>query len=72
MPYFLYRVSQNKELKCLDKYPKYREARDQARAMRNKQAEENSDTIRVIFAKNENEAEILLLTPREAPIEGDD
>ena len=72
MPYFLYRISQDKKLHCLDKYAKYKEARDRARAVRGELAKDDSDTIRVIFANNENEAEILLLTPREAPIEGDD
>ncbi len=72
MPYFLYRISQNKNLHCLDKYAKYREARDRARVVRSEQAKDDTDAIRVIFANNENEAEILLLTRREAPIEGDD
>lgn len=72
MPYFLYRISQEKSLQCLDKFTKYKEARARARELRSAQAEDDRDSIRVIFANNENEAEILLLTPREAPIEGDD
>jgi hypothetical protein len=72
MPYFLYRISQKKNLQCLDKFGKYKEARDRARELRTAQAQDDRDSIRVIFANNENEAEILLLTPREAPVEGDD
>lgn len=72
MPYFIYRISQDNELECIDKYEKYREARDQVRNRRTEQGSEDGSLIRLIHANSESEAERLLLTPREAPVEGDD
>jgi hypothetical protein len=42
------------------------------REIRAGQAKEDESLVRLIFASSEVEAERLLLTPREAPIEGDD
>jgi hypothetical protein len=72
MPYFVFSVDPEGQTKCLDKYAKYREARDYARNLRNEQAPGQATTFKLIFASNEIEAEKLLTTPREAPIEGDD
>ena len=40
--------------------------------LRAAQPEGTTDTIKMVFAEHQNEAERLLLTPREAPVEGDD
>ena len=72
MPYFIYRIAPDKQLECLEQHPKYRPAREQARQMRAEQASNDPDTIKMIFAENRIEAERLLLTPREVPVEGDD
>ena len=72
MPYFIYRISREKQLTCLGKREKYREARDEVRQLRSAQKEGDSDLIRLVHAGTEAEAERLLLTPREAPVEGDD
>ncbi len=72
MPYYVYRVSEDRRLECLDQHAKYREARDKVREIRTGQANDDNALIRLIFASSEVEAERLLLTPREAPIEGDD
>ncbi len=72
MPYFIYRISPEKVLHCLDKHEKYRPAREHVRELRKQQEADDKDTIRLIHASNETEAERLLLTPREAPVEGDD
>ena len=72
MPYYVYRVSEGNRLKCLDQHAKYREARDKVREIRAGQTNGDNAQVRLIFASSEVEAERLLLTPREAPIEGDD
>ncbi len=72
MPYFVYRIETENQLECLESHPKYRDARDRARELRANQPEGNQALIRLIHASTEAEAEKLLLTPREAPIEGDD
>ena len=72
MPYYVYRVSESNRLQCLDQLAKYREARDRVREIRAGQTKDDNALIRLIFASSEVEAERLLLTPREAPVEGDD
>ncbi|HHH39892.1 MAG TPA: hypothetical protein ENK50_09995 [Sedimenticola sp.] len=72
MPYFVYRIEVDKQLKCLESHAKYRSARDRVRALRAEQAGDDKAVIRLIHAGTETEAEKLLLTPREAPVEGDD
>ncbi|MET0012307.1 MAG: hypothetical protein ABW082_15870 [Sedimenticola sp.] len=72
MPYFIYRIETDKTLEKLESFPKYRDAKNRAKELRANQAEGDIATIKIIFAQNPNEAERLLLTPREAPVEGDD
>ena len=72
MPYFIYRISPDKQLDCLEQHAKYRAAREQARQLRADQSADDPDTIKLIFAESQGEAERLLLTPREVPVEGDD
>ena len=72
MPYYIYRIPQDKQLECLEKHEKYREARDRVRQLRSALEQDDSALIRLLHAGTEAEAERLLLTPREAPVEGDD
>jgi len=72
MPYFVYQISEDKKLQCVDTIEKYREARNRVRDLRGKQAPDDTSLIRLIHASNLSEAERLLLTPRETPVEGDD
>lgn len=72
MPYFIYRIESEKELVLLESFPKYREAKLQAKSLRAEQESGDIATIKIIFANNQIEAERLLTTPREAPIQGDD
>ena len=72
MPYFVYQISEDKKLKCLERIDNYRDARNQVRQLRSKQMNDDTALIRLIHASNESEAERLLLTPREIPVEGDD
>lgn len=72
MAYFVYRISPEMSLQCLDRFDNYRQARDRVRALRTEQPADDNSTIRLLHAGSETEAERLLLTPREAPVEGDD
>ncbi len=65
MPYFVYRISAMKELTHIDTFDKYRDARNLVREMRKEQSEEDTDIIRLIFARHKTEAELELLKPRE-------
>ena len=72
MPYFVYRISPEMQLQCLESFDNYRSARGRVRTRRAEQQESDNSTIRLIHAGSETEAERLLLTTREAPVEGDD
>ncbi len=71
MPYYVFEIRDNNSLKLLDAHEKYRDAKQQLRRLRS-EASEESVRYRMIYAANPTLAEQLLLTPREAPIEGDD
>lgn len=70
MPYFVYKIKEPRSLEHLETFAKYREARSYVRELR--QSENNVEGIRMIFAKNEIEAEKLLLAPREERVIGED
>ncbi|MEW8013679.1 MAG: hypothetical protein B0D96_03910 [Candidatus Sedimenticola endophacoides] len=72
MPYFIYRIHTDKRLEPEGSFNSYREAKHQAKALRADQDPDEQTSVRIIFAHNPIEAERLLLTPREAPVEGDD
>jgi len=72
MPYFVYQITEDKNLQCIDKIEKYRDARNQVRQLRSKQTSDDTSHIRLIHASTELEAERLLLTTRQVPVEGDD
>lgn len=72
MPYFVYQISEDKQLQYIDTIEKYRDARNHVRQLRNDQAKGDRSFIRLIHANNQLEAERLLLTHREPPVEGDD
>lgn len=72
MPYFLYKVFPNKNLELITSFDQYREARNNAREQR-AQADANADyTVKMIFAKNDHEAEHLLQQEREPRPLGED
>lgn len=71
MPYFVYNIQENpKKLEHLQTFAKYREAKDFVREKRAESGEIQS--IRMIFARNDVEAEKLLKTPREERVIGED
>ncbi len=78
MPYFVFEIniqpnSGAKLLTHLETYPKYRDAKTRVKAEREAKPETESRQVRLVFAKNQTEAEKLLTTPREGmPIINED
>jgi hypothetical protein len=77
MPYFVYHITlvpdtNKKELKHLQTFDAYKEARGFARDQRAGLAEQANQDCRMIFAKNQTEAEKLLSAPREERVIGED
>lgn len=78
MPYFIYYVTTNpanntKALEFIDTRDKYKEARALARDTRASLDSSNPNReCRMIFAKNDVEAEKLLSAPREERVIGED
>ncbi|MES9856036.1 MAG: hypothetical protein ABW166_05465 [Sedimenticola sp.] len=70
MPYFVYKIEQ-KKLELFNSLSGYRDAKSELSQLR-KANEDPQINYRMIFANNENEAERLLTTPREMPIQGDE
>lgn len=72
MPYFIYRVSPQRFVKYLEQHPAYRDARERARGLRAELHDDDPDTIKIIFAKEQTEAEALLKARRERQPSEDD
>lgn len=72
MPYFVYRIGESRSLEHIATFTAYKEAREQVRAMRAEAGGDSVNSIRMIFARNETEAETLLSTPREPRVIGED
>lgn len=72
MPYFVYRIQEKpRKLDHLQTFASYKEAKVYVREQR-QQSEEEVESIRMIFARNDIEAEKLLNTPREERVIGED
>ena len=72
MPYFVYRITPPRTLTYLDTKDNYREAKQLVRELRGQQPAEQLETIRMIFAKTQGEAEKLLSQPRDERVIGED
>jgi hypothetical protein len=72
MPYFVYKVHPGKRFELVERHDAYRGARDRARAMRQELRAEEDCAIKVMFAKNPEEAERLLSEEREPRPLGED
>jgi hypothetical protein len=72
MPYFVYRIEDPKHLEHLATFPVYREARQKVRDLRAEGGPDSVNSIRMIFAKSQVEAEKLLTAPREERVIGED
>ena len=61
MPYFVYRQSvDRKKLTQIEVFDKFKPAMLKCRELRQSQAPENNDSIRMVFAKDQKMAESLL------------
>lgn len=76
MPYFVYHIALNdtgkKALTHLETFGDYKSARALAREKRAGLASGSQEDVRLIFAKNQAEAEKLLSAPREERVVGED
>lgn len=72
MPYFVYKVSSNRQLTYIDTKERYQEARALVRDLRAKGAAKEDGEFRLIFANQQGEAEKLLSTPRDERVIGED
>ncbi len=72
MPYFLYRVHSGKKFQLTARFDSYREARDEAREQRKRLTPEDDYSVKVMFAKDPEEAEKLMSEEREPRPLGED
>ncbi|MEA3303262.1 MAG: hypothetical protein U9Q75_08325 [Pseudomonadota bacterium] len=71
MPYFVYRIQEKpRKLDHLQTFPSYKEAKVYVREQR--QLSDEIESVRMIFARNDIEAEKLLTAPREERVIGED
>jgi len=73
MPYFVYQISPAvsnlvKNLKMLEDFEAYKEAKNFVKGERNKLAAEDKTVYKIIFADNALQAEEQLMEKRDAPI----
>lgn len=77
MPYFVYHIvtdtdTNTKSLTHIETFDNYKEARNLARTKRAEGGLAANEDVRMIFAKNQVEAEKLLSAPREERVIGED
>jgi len=72
MPYLVYKIFPGKRLEYVDTKPSFREAKQIVATMRKELPEGSDQTVRLVFAKNQDEAERLLTEEREAPPAGEE
>lgn len=73
MPYFIYKITSGsagaiKELECLDKFEKFKQAKQYVREKRTDFDDNDRIELKMIFSEDEFEAEQRLGAPRDAPI----
>ncbi len=73
MPYFIYKITSGstgviKDLEFIDKYDEFKQAKKFIREQRTAIGQDSRTTIKMVFAKDELEAEQRLREPRSAPI----
>lgn len=71
MPYFVFRVSADRELSLVKTFDKYKEAKDLCRELRASESPDNPNNIRMAFAETEVKAKSLLAERRQpsSPLE---
>jgi len=71
MPYFVYKVAQDRSVEYVDVFEDFGTAKKLCREQREALTPADTSTVRMVFAKNKKEAENLLRTPRKpsTPVE---
>lgn len=72
MPYFVYKITPSLQLTYIDTKDKYQEARAIVRSLREQRPAGDDTDYRLIFARQQGEAEKLLSTPRDERVIGED
>ncbi len=72
MPYFVYKISPPRQLEHIETVDRYQDARATVRERREREPRETSIEYRLIFAKQQGEAEKILSTPRDERVIGED
>ena len=72
MPYFIYQVTPQKKCTLVESHQAFRDSRQRARELRGQLKPGDSYLVKVVFAKNPEEAVQLLTTEREFIPMGDD
>jgi hypothetical protein len=72
MPYFLYKVFPGKKFELIEPYQAYREAREAARKRRAEMTGNEPYQVKVMFAKDPEQAERLMSEEREPRPLGED
>ena len=65
MPYFVFRIAADKQLKLVKTCEKYKEAKDLCRELRIAESPDNPNAIRMAFAETEVKARNLLAEKRQ-------
>lgn len=72
MPYFVYKISPPLQLEYVDTLERYQDARALVREHRQQVTTESGIQYRMVFARQQAEAEKLLSTPRDERVIGED
>ncbi len=72
MPYYIYRIKPLAQLEKLSEFETFKEASEQAKALRAKQGTDTPGIIKLMFADSELQAEDLLRQVRTPGPKGDD
>lgn len=72
MPYFVYKISPPRLLEHLDTVEQYQQAREIVRDRRKSEPRESGIEYRLIFARQQGEAEKFLSVPRDTRVIGED
>jgi len=71
MPYFVFRISADKQFQLVKSCVQYKEAKDLCRELRIAESPDNPNAVRMAFAETENKAKLLLSEKRQpsSPLE---
>ena len=72
MPYYIYKVLPGKEFEMVEEFPGYRPAREEVRRLRAELTPDAGYTLRIIHARNPDEAVALMSETREPRPLGED